>query len=129
MPVFYSYDEKNNLVHSFAMCDCGSSDLIENMRHIAQSDDINHGFVEVVDMEQMDELDISPEELESLKDAFFECHNKGCKRIVFHQPNTNRKDLKVLRLLKNMVKGALSGKDDVVVFTRNRKELEKSVGI
>ena len=125
MPVYYSYDQKKNVVHSYAMCNCGSSEFVENMKNIANSNDIHDGFVELVDLERMNGLDVSSGEMENLKEAFTECKKKGCKRIIFFQPNPGRQDMKMVRALKSLMTNALPDKDNLLVFTRSHKRLQK----
>lgn len=119
MPVFYSYDKKRNVVRSYAMSDCGSKEFVENMHHIAQSDDINDGFVELIDMERMSALDVPAEELDNLQDALTKCEEKGCKRFVFFHPNPGQKDLKLAKKIKGMMSKSK------VIFTRNHDTLHE----
>lgn len=124
MPVYYSYDEKNNLVRSYAMSDCGSNEFVENMKNIASSDDIQDGFVGLVDLERMNSLSLSDKELVQLKDAFTECENKGCKRIILFRPNACIKELKMVRLLKNLIANGTPGKENLLCFTRSHEKLQ-----
>ncbi len=129
MPIYYSYDEKSNLVHSFAMSDCASSEFVENIKNIAQCNDINDGYVELVDLEQVSELNIAPDELKQLKDAFNECKNNGCKRIIFYQPNPRKKDIRLIRSLKKMMHNGLHSREHLLVFARSRTQLNELISI
>ena len=127
MPIYYSYDEKANLVHSHLMCDCSSNELVENMRHIVNSQHIHDGFVELVDLERLDVLDVDSDALVQLKEVFSACKNKGCKRIVFFQPHPNRQELLMARKLRLLMSQASPENDNILVFTRNRDRLLKLI--
>ena len=123
MPVFYSYDEKSNVVRTFAMSECGSSDLIENMKNIVNSSDIQDGFVELVDLERANGLALSPCELDEFHDMLLECNNKGCKKVIFYHPNHCLKE--AMGLLKGLLGRATFGDREFLAFANSHEQLQE----
>jgi hypothetical protein len=125
MPVDYVYREDDNLVNTTASGVVTLTEILQYIESVLSNPQIRKGYVEIVDLDRIDDIELTYKNLRTFPDLWKKSIEKGCVGIII----IAQSDLAfgLMRMLQTVVSTVATLPDISFVVCRSREDAETTL--
>lgn len=125
MPYSYQYNAETNIIDSCWTGIFSVKDIHEYLTAVLADDRIQPDFIEIVNIEAVENLIVRYSETAPFEDIWKRFHDKGCTATIIYAPTD--KSYGTFRMLKSVVESRNENLPQDFIVVRTKEEIAKQI--